>query len=120
MPRVFACRFPMCDQFARRPNGFCANHNGETPRPNAARHRRYDRTQRDREAKRFYDSAAWKRARAIKLEAEPFCERCRLALAGHVHHLKPLKRCTPAEAIAQWNLQSLCPPCHSEIEATED
>jgi 5-methylcytosine-specific restriction protein A len=85
------------------------------------RHREYDRSARDREAKRFYDSAAWKKLRRWKLATDPLCGRCerasRLAPATVVHHLVE-RSLAPELALDGSNLESLCAPCHSRHHAS--
>lgn len=77
----------------------------------------YDRYQRNSEHKVFYNSAAWKNVRAKKLELNTFCERCKNAVANHVHHIIPLAEClTLAAKLDINNLQSLCQPCHNSAE----
>jgi 5-methylcytosine-specific restriction enzyme A len=79
--------------------------------------RYYDAHLRDPEARKFYGSAAWQRARKTKLANDPVCQRCQVTWARHCHHVIPLDRCTPFERVSQSNLLSLCQPCHNEIEA---
>jgi 5-methylcytosine-specific restriction protein A len=112
----FNCRHPTCNVVLPA-RGWCARHEPQAKVAKAARHVRYDQTRRDREAKRFYDSAAWRRARKAKLAERPWCEVCRRAWAEAVHHDKPLAECTEEEKTAQANLVSTCAPCHSTIEA---
>lgn len=86
----------------------------------STRHQRYDRGQRDKRSKQFYDSAAWRRTRAEKLARDPLCEGCKMAgkltAASHVHHAIEIKvdwdrRLDPD------NLVSACHSCHSRIHA---
>lgn len=79
--------------------------------------RSYDRYQRDPESTRFYNSSVWKAARKLKATSNPICERCGLTTVEHVHHIIPLKKCTPEQRTAQSNLKSLCIPCHNAEEA---
>jgi 5-methylcytosine-specific restriction endonuclease McrA len=68
------------------------------------------------ERHRFYNRAAWKRLRAVKLRTHPLCARCiergLTTPAEHVHHVEDLAD-APAKAFDPSNLESLCPPCHS-------
>jgi 5-methylcytosine-specific restriction protein A len=86
-----------------------------------ARDREYNRP-RDRERDRLYQSATWKKVRAIKLGRTPFCERCFandvLIDADHVHH----KRSPPEYPEGTFdldNLESLCKSCHSRLHMKE-
>jgi 5-methylcytosine-specific restriction protein A len=117
----YPCRHPTCTAYVLKRGDGCDLHSHPGARPDQAqRHRRYDQTRRDPEAKRFYDSAAWQRARAAKLAATPWCERCRVVFANTCHHAPiPLADCTPEQRTDQRNLQSLCPGCHSLTEVEE-
>lgn len=88
--------------------------------PIPSRHRDYDRTARDPEAKRFYSSWAWVTLRLSKLREHPLCEMCEakglLVPASIVHHRA--ERTVSPDLELDWdNLQSLCAPCHSALHA---
>lgn len=111
------CKHPTCTALVAK-GAWCDAHKHLAPEQDRrAYHREYDQRQRDAEAKAFYNSPGWKKARGIKLAADPVCERCQRAFANTVHHKKPLRECTAAERVAQSNLLSVCPPCHAVIEA---
>lgn len=59
----------------------------------------------------------WRRARAAKLRADPWCERCLVAsrrtFAEEVHHKQPTAEGGGNE---RENLESLCIPCHDLID----
>ena len=111
------CRHPTCTDYLKHTGDYCAEHEAEGKRERSQNQRFYDQHLRDADAKAFYNSAAWQRARAAKLAANPVCERCRHAFAVHVHHRIPLKRCTPAQRVDQTILMSLCgPTCHNAEE----
>lgn len=82
------------------------------------RHRHYDRTRRDAEAKRFYHSIAWLKLRLIQLADTPYCELCyqrdELVEATHVHHKVEIVE-DPDLRLDPDNLQSLCHSCHSRL-----
>lgn len=107
----FPCRHPTCTAYVAERHGYCVDHVG-----GPGKQAYYDTHQRDVAAKAFYASAAWLRARAAKLAANPVCEWCARVFADTVHHKIPLKRCTEAQKIEQANLMSVCGPCHNEIE----
>ena len=113
----YPCRWPTCSNYVRRRGGYCEQHAEQGRKELAERSRYYDQHLRDPAAKRFYDSAAWHRARAVRLAEYPVCERCRGAWAAHVHHRIPLGRCTPVQRLEQSNLMAVCAPCHNVIEA---
>lgn len=85
--------------------------------PSASYNQRYYRERRDREVQRFYDSAAWKKVRKAKIQANPLCERClsqgKLEEAKVVHH-KVEVRVDDALALDMDNLESLCSKCHNK------
>jgi 5-methylcytosine-specific restriction enzyme A len=82
----------------------------------------YDRRQRDREAKKFYNSAPWLSLRLSKLREDPLCQVClrtdRYVAASHAHHIVPI-RVNPDLALDIDNLESLCHSCHSRHHASE-
>lgn len=101
----------------RPPARWCPTHEEHGRKADGERHAFYDAHQRDPESRGFYNSAAWARARATKLAEHPVCERCRRTWATSVHHVRPLKKCSPAERLDQRNLMAVCGPCHNTIEA---
>jgi 5-methylcytosine-specific restriction endonuclease McrA len=115
---VYPCAWPTCSAYVPRRGAHCPAHaqHGRTER--RQRDRFYDQHARDPEARAFYASTGWQRARAIKLAHDPICERPGCGqFARHVHHKVPLKRCMPEQRTAQSNLKSLCVPCHNIEEA---
>lgn len=113
----YPCRWPTCTAYLKH-RGYCSAHQDKKPLDNKAIvQARYDATKRDPEAKRFYDSAAWQRARREKLTRMPICERCRRVVAEHVHHSIPVKIATNEQRLDQSCLVSVCIPCHNAIEA---
>lgn len=80
------------------------------------RQRQYDKSKRDKEAKRFYNSKTWKVVRLAKLAKDPFCQmycadQNRQILASTVHHIDG-----NIWNIDYDNLQSACSACHSRHE----
>lgn len=69
-------------------------------------------SERNREDKRFYDSAIWLKLRAFVLRTEPWCRECksqrRMALAEVVDHITPI-----SAGGARTNLENLQPLCHA-------
>lgn len=111
------CKFPSCNRPAAGEGDYCADHVTTGPAEALARQRHYDQDARDPEAKKFYNSQAWKAARAEKLTTNPVCERCERVFAQHVHHKIPLAECPEEQKTAQSNLMAVCQPCHNAIEA---
>ena len=118
---AYSCHHPTCTEYVRERGGLCPEHATTGKTATAERHQFYDQHRRDPEAKAFYNSAAWKRARAIKLAREPVCEKCGEHWAEHVHHVRKVKT-HPELRLDQSNLKSVCAPCHNaiEAEATDD
>jgi 5-methylcytosine-specific restriction protein A len=110
---VYPCNVPTCTAYVATRGASCADHAGRA----AGMQRFYDRHQRNRDSKQFYDSAAWQRARKIRLAAHPICERCAREWAEHVHHTRPVIGSTWGQRLDQRYLQAVCPPCHNIIES---
>src|SRR5690348_4732292 len=81
----------------------------------------YEARPERKEDKSFYGSVAWLRFRNAILNERPLCERCQetghMRAAEHVHHVRARKD-APHLALDASNVQCLCKPCHSSIEAT--
>ena len=80
----------------------------------------YDRFCRDKESKRFYQSAQWRAVKEMKLARDPLCETCLQAgrdavKADVVHHMIPIKKGT--KKVDLDFLVSLCHACHNQIES---
>ena len=77
-----------------------------------------DRHFRVGDAKRFYNSTAWQRARRRQLRRHPICESCFDRRATQVDHATPLSQ--GGHPLDSSNLQSLCASCHSRKTAERD
>lgn len=80
--------------------------------------RYYDRYKRDQDAKRFYNSAAWRLAREEALQRDHYtCQPClrrgMLTPADTVHHLVPIET-APEKALDLDNLEPICQACHNK------
>lgn len=78
----------------------------------------YDRYKRDPEAKRFYNSKAWKVCRELVLQRDNYLcvhhlKRNQIVAADMVHHIKELRE-HPDLSLEPSNLVSLCFSCHEE------
>ncbi len=109
------CKHRTCTAYLAAP-GYCQEHARLSAGDRRQAHSQYDRFVRDTESKRFYDSAAWQRARAAKLTANPLCEHCG-RFAQHVHHRIPVKQATQEQRLDQRLLVSCCIECHNRLEA---
>lgn len=79
--------------------------------------RYYDRYKRNKDAKRFYNSAAWKRLRLLALQRDHYlCQPCLrrgvLTPADDVHHIEPIEK-APDRALDLDNVESICDACHN-------
>jgi 5-methylcytosine-specific restriction protein A len=108
----YNCSHPTCTTYLKE-RGYCEAHQQQGKKAALF----YDQHLRNPDAKAFYNSAAWKRARSIALATAPWCNRCKIVFAEHVHHIKPLADCDAFERLDQPNLMPLCASCHNHIEA---
>jgi len=81
-------------------------------------HQYYDKYKRNKEAKKFYNSAAWRKCREYVLKRDNYlCQRCLrkgiIQAADVVHHKEHLED-NPEKALDPENLESLCNACHNE------
>lgn len=78
----------------------------------------YDRFYRDKESKKFYQSALWRKVKEMKLARDPICETCsqvgKVTVAKIVHHMIPIKKGT--KKVDLDFLVSLCHACHNSVE----
>lgn len=107
------CRQFGCPNLTDRRDGYCEEHAGE-------RHRTYKQDRTDVEQQKLYQSARWRKVRAEKLAADPFCEVCararppRITAATIVHHKLPIKQ--GGDPFKRDNLESICASCHNMAE----
>ncbi|KEK17354.1 endonuclease [Bacillus manliponensis] len=81
-------------------------------------HKQYDKYRRNKEAKKFYDSKAWRDCRKLALIRDNYlCQEClnndSIISADMVHHIKE-RTDHPELALALDNLVSLCNACHNK------
>jgi 5-methylcytosine-specific restriction enzyme A len=81
-------------------------------------HQYYDKYKRDKEAKKFYNSTAWRKCREYVLKRDNYlCQRCLkkgiIKPADVVHHKEHL-RDDLDKAFDPENLESLCNACHNQ------
>jgi 5-methylcytosine-specific restriction protein A len=111
----YRCKWPTCCAWVTPQPGYCPSHEDKAPVQSAPRHANYDREQRDEEAKRFYNSAAWLHVRAQRLAENPVCEGCTREWATDVHHKVPVRE-SAVLRLEPTNLVCLCSACHKRIE----
>ena len=101
------CARSGCNNLIDMGERYCSKHK----QTNAERNREYDRTQRNKEAKAFYNSTAWKKTRNAVLTRDNFIDvylyvkENRIVPATLVHHIVELredwsKRCTMSNLIS--------------------
>ncbi len=78
--------------------------------------KRYNALQRDKEAEKFYKSAAWKKVRGIHLARQPLCVECGRP-AKIVDHIQEIR--DGGAKLSDENLQSMCVACHNAKTAEE-
>lgn len=98
MPIAAASRCPRCGHL-QRARGLCSA---------CRRTGRYTAP----DAKRIYNSRAWRALRDQVLSEEPVCRNCRVAGRLEVDHIITIAK-APWLALVRSNLQALCPPCHA-------
>jgi 5-methylcytosine-specific restriction enzyme A len=103
------CTYPGCP--ALTDTGRCELHTVQD-------RKQYDVHKRNKQAKRFYNSDLWQKARTAKLSHSPLCEACKaqgtIVGADLVHHIDG-----NVHNLSEENLMSLCAGCHSRIEAQQ-
>jgi len=112
------CNYPGCPNLSNQ--SYCEVHRQQARREAA---RTYNRNQRDMELQRFYQSAAWRKLRAIKLMRNPMCEVCyangRIEKATIVDHERAVKDYWEGRLDME-NLTSVCLSCHSRKTRKEE
>ena len=107
------CRYPGCPNLVEG-GGYCEEHK-------KVMDKQYNRYERDKKSQSFYNSKAWKTAKARHLKIEPLCRECKkkglLVRATVVDHIVPIKQ--GGALLDEGNLQSLCWSCHSRKSAKE-
>jgi 5-methylcytosine-specific restriction protein A len=100
---------------------YCEQHAYLGERERADSQKRYNRFSRDKDAQKFYQSAAWQNIRALKISRTPYCEQCyaegRMIFAEIVDHKVEIADGGAKLDIA--NLTSLCRACHNRKTAAE-
>lgn len=100
------CSFPGCPKLTD--GRFCEDHAKEEAR-------RYEKYQRDPEARKRYGKA-WTVIRKAYAAEHPFCEVClsegRYTPTEAVHHIKPLSQGGTHDIS---NLKAVCKACHARI-----
>jgi 5-methylcytosine-specific restriction protein A len=114
MPWVFkVCKEHSCkNRFTDLKESYCLEHR-------RARQQRYDRTERDPEIVRFYNSPEWKAVRRQQLNEHFLCQVCFkqnvVKGATTVDHIIPIDQ--GGEKLDPMNLRSVCASCHSSRHA---
>ncbi|MDT2240900.1 HNH endonuclease signature motif containing protein [Paenibacillus larvae] len=88
------------------------------PKGNQEQARTYDKYKRNKEARDFYNSSAWKKCRtAVLIRDHHLCQKClkqkKITQADMVHHIVHLTD-DWSKGLDMDNLESLCLSCHNE------
>lgn len=88
----------------------------ETGGTRKERDRLYDRQRKDKAVRKIYQTARWRKVRALAMQrANGLCELCleqgQVKFAADVHHKVPIKE-DPSKAYALDNLVCVCRKCH--------
>jgi 5-methylcytosine-specific restriction protein A len=100
---------------------YCAAHARLEEAERRVRAERYNKTARNADSQRLYESPAWRKLRAIYLKRNPLCERCyaegRITPAVICDHKVEIK--DGGARLDPDNLQSLCHAHHNKKTAAE-
>lgn len=109
------CRHGGCRELVNTP-GFCDVH-----RKAAFKVQKQTVTIDYEERNRFYQRKEWKNVRALRLQLNPLCCKCRamgrLVEASVVDHIKPIE--DGGGSLDLDNTQSLCKSCHNSKTRTD-
>lgn len=108
---TYHCKHGTCARLLNAP-GYCHDHAASAER----RLHRNERTARNPEAERFYNSRAWKATSATTRCANPLCQLCGQALATETHHEEPVID-APESRLDPEKLLAVCHPCHVRVDA---
>ncbi len=109
------CGVVGCRELVNSGQRNCEAHRRERVRGNWKKEEKY------KEREKFYDSPAWRKLRAFKMNLNPACELClakgKLVRAYMVDHITPINQ--GGDRLDQNNLQSLCNSCHQRKRQAE-
>lgn len=113
------CSYPSCNQITD--DKYCDKHLEHARQEEAKRHRHYDKYKRDKQARDFYHSLAWEKAREQVLIRDHYlCQHClkekRITPADMVHHIMPVRTHWHLRLVLS-NLVSLCNACHRKVHS---
>ena len=78
---------------------------------------KYDKTKRNKDRKKFYNSTEWQKLRVGVLKYEPICRVCKHKEAQAVDHICPIAQ--GGGQLDKENLQPICNSCHGRKTARE-
>lgn len=112
VPSATKCSTLGCKNTKAKFSSLCTEHGGR----DTFNHRRYNQTDKRKEAGDKYNGRQWRTLRQIQLSQYPLCAGCKadgiITAAQHVDHIFPWQQI--GEHAFTFNLfQSLCPSCHS-------
>jgi 5-methylcytosine-specific restriction enzyme A len=112
MPTAYK-RCPKCSTKIERQFAYCE---ACKPKVSATYNKQYNKSYRNQEAQKFYESKEWKAVRQVVLERSPFCVECNRP-AVIVDHIKEIRDGGAPLDLA--NLQPLCRACHNSKTVKE-
>ncbi len=112
VPSNSKCGTLGCKNTKARFSSLCTEHGGR----DTYDHKRYNNTDRRRQAADKYNTTQWRTLRQIQLSTHPICAGCKvdgiITSASHVDHIFPWQQ-VGEHAFTHNLYQSLCPSCHS-------
>lgn len=112
VPSATKCGTLGCKNTKAKFSSLCTEHGGR----DTYDHKRYNNTDRRRQAADKYNTTQWRTLRQIQLSTHPICAGCKvdgiITSASHVDHIFPWQQ-VGEHAFTHNLYQSLCPSCHS-------
>ncbi|MDR3318529.1 MAG: HNH endonuclease [Clostridiales bacterium] len=100
---------------------YCAAHAHLEEAEKRERAERYNKTARNADSQRLYESPEWRKLRAVYLKRNPLCERCyaegRITPAVICDHKVEIK--DGGAKLDMENITALCRGCHNKKTAAE-
>lgn len=112
VPTNTKCSTLGCKNTKAKFSSLCVEHGGR----DTFNHKRYNNSDKRRDASDKYNTAQWRTLRQIQLSQYPICAACKsegiITSAQHVDHIFPWQQ-IGEHAFTMNIYQSLCPSCHT-------
>lgn len=117
-------KFCICGKIIAKSDKYCDKCKSKISKKNSAKNKQYDKYNRDKRSRAFYNSALWhKLVVFVRIKYNNMCALCyhnNVAAKGEVvHHIKPIKE-DWEHRLDSKNCILLCNKCHSEVHAAYD